>query len=105
SRGELSWLIAFPADGGLILEGLCPYLIQWSSGAHPASRLPDRGISLLSLEAIHPEPEHITRLCHGLKLDVQLAITRGDSPRLVPHFITPSGMRHLSSVPEPSSLE
>ena len=105
SRGDLDWLIAFPEDGSLIMEGLCPYLIQWSSAGHPAWRLPDRDLYFLGLEAIHPQPEDMISVFSELKLDDQLVVSRGDAPRLVAHFVTPNGMRRLSSVPDTSSLE
>jgi len=105
SRGDLEWLIAFPEDGSLIMDGLCPYLIQWSSAGHPAWRLPDRELYLLGLEAIHPDPEDMVRIWDGLKLEDQLIVTEGDPRRLVAHFVTPHGMRRLSSVPDPFSLE
>ena len=104
ARGDLNWLIAFPEDGRLILDGLCPYLIQWFPGGHPAWRLPDRELYLLGLEINHPDPEYITRLWHGLKMEDQLIVTEGD-PGLVAHFVTPNGMRQLRSAPEPSSPE
>src|SRR5262245_33875071 len=68
SRGDLEWLIAFPEDGRLIMNGLCPYLIQWSSGSHPAGRLPDHDLYLLGLEAIHPEPDRVMHILDALKL-------------------------------------
>ena len=105
SRGDFEWSIAFPEDGSLILEGLCPYLIQWSSAGHPAWRLPDREIYLLALAAVHPEPERITRLWSGLHLDDQVAVTRGEPPHLVAYFVTKEGMRRLSSIPEAGALE
>ena len=105
SRGDLDWLIAFPEDGSLIMDGLCPYLIQWSSTGHPAWRLPDRDLHLLGLHAIHPEPDEVSRIWSELKLEDQLIVSKGDSPCLVAHFVTSHGMRRLSSVPDTSSLE
>jgi len=99
SRGDLDWLIAAPDDGSLIMDGLCPYLIQWSSAGHPAWRLPDRELYLLGLEAVHPDPDHMTDIWDRLNLKDQLVVSQGDPPRLVAHFETPHGMRRLSSLP------
>jgi len=93
SRGDLEWLIAVPDDGSLILEGLCPYVIQWSSDGHLASRLPDRGVQLLRLEAVHPEPERIAVLWKALGVEDNLTLSHGNPPRLTARFATPGGER------------
>lgn len=96
SRGDLHWLIALPENGSLILDGLCPYLIQWVSREHPASRLPDLGFQLLSLHAVHPEPERVVDYWRSLDLEDPPVISRGEPPRLEAHFATPSGPRRLN---------
>jgi hypothetical protein len=46
--------MAVPTDGKLPFGGLFPALIQWEGTAHPAPRLPDRGVRLLALELHSP---------------------------------------------------
>ncbi len=52
TRGQASWRITIPADGSLPLQGVAPSLIQWTVTAHPASRLEDRGCTLVALEGV-----------------------------------------------------
>jgi len=50
SRDDLTWQVLLPKGCGLPLDGAWPLTIQWTSGLHPAKRLPDRGLSLEQLE-------------------------------------------------------
>jgi hypothetical protein len=47
-QGRLSWRIAVRDDGTLLHAGALPTLIEWGQ-QHPASSMPDSGISLRSL--------------------------------------------------------
>ncbi len=98
SRGSLDWLITISRDGSLPLGGIAPLLIQWQSGGHPASTLPDHGLSLAGLELHHPEPERIAGLLASLGLEHAVHVTAaatGAPPQLVAHIDTPQGMRRL----------
>ena len=53
-RGDLTWRMAVPGDGSLPFGGGYPSLMEWGPGAHPASRLPDRGCRLQRLTIRHP---------------------------------------------------
>lgn len=59
SRGTLEWQITIPADGRFVCDGVVPSVIQWKGETHPASRLPDSGVSLIELEAQHLDAECI----------------------------------------------
>ena len=59
SRGSLEWQITIPADGGFVCDGIAPSVIQWKGETHPASRLPDSHVSLIGLEAQHPDAQRI----------------------------------------------
>ncbi|MBI2306245.1 MAG: VOC family protein [Rhodocyclales bacterium] len=96
SRGALDWLITIPADGALPLDGAGPALIEWHTDAHPASRLPDCGLSLARLEIIHPQPARVSRLLQSLQLDGPLVVTASPSARLVAYIDTPGGERRLA---------
>jgi hypothetical protein len=59
SRGMLEWQITIPVDGRFVCDGLAPSVIQWKGETHPASRLPDSNLSLIRLEARHPQAKNI----------------------------------------------
>ncbi len=100
SRGKLDWLITIPADGGLILDGVAPALIQWHAEPHPAARLRDFGLSLLELELFHSEPDRISALLKSIELQGPVSVSplpMGGAPYLVAHINTPTGIRKLSA--------
>ena len=59
SRGTLEWQITIPSDGRFVCDGIVPSVIQWNGETHPASRLPDSGISLITLVARHPQATNV----------------------------------------------
>jgi hypothetical protein len=94
-RGDLSWQLTVRADGKLPAEGVVPSLICWDGGAHPAARLPDRGVSLERLELSHPRAAEIQRQLDLLGLDLRCAPS--PVPRIVAHLRTPGGVTALAS--------
>jgi hypothetical protein len=76
SRGDLRWQMAVPEAGALPLDGMHPAYIAWETGAHPAARLPDRGVRLQSLTVRHPAPEALRRACAGLA-DPRVSLAQG----------------------------
>lgn len=103
SRGALNWLITIPADGSVPLDGIAPALIEWHTDVHPAARLEDKGLSLVKLEIVHPNPARVSRLLSSLELDAPVSVLSapsGASARLVAHINTPQGLRVLSA-PQP----
>ena len=59
SRGTLEWQITIPADGRFVCDGIAPSVIQWKGETHPASRLSNSHVSLIRLEAQHPDSQRI----------------------------------------------
>lgn len=59
SRGTLEWQITIPVDGRFVCDGIAPSVIQWKGQIHPASSLPDSNVSLVRLEARHPQARTI----------------------------------------------
>ncbi|TNC71647.1 VOC family protein [Rubellimicrobium roseum] len=90
ARGDLSWRVAVPPDGSLPWGGAFPTLIRWASGLHPAERLPDRGVRLLSLEVGHPRAPRLKALLSGLD-DPRVTFVTADHPTLRARFSTPKG--------------
>jgi hypothetical protein len=101
SRGELNWLITFPEDGSVALDGVAPALIEWQADVLPASRLEDKGLSLIKLEIFHAEPVRISRLLDSIGFDgpvVVNAIAPDTIPYLAAHIQTPAGLRVMPAV-------
>ena len=59
-RGELKWKVLIPEDGGLIHDGHVPLVIQWLT-PHPAERMDDSGMRLVSLKAARNETTLLDR--------------------------------------------
>lgn len=53
--GDLKWRLTLDYEYGH--RGLVPFLIDWGRTPHPAAELPV--VPLISLEAVHPEPETV----------------------------------------------
>lgn len=90
SRGDLTWIVAVPPDGGMPLGGAYPTLIQWGQGAHPSAGLPDHGVRLLELEVGHPRSPRLRGLLADLA-DPRLRIVTADAPILRARLATPGG--------------
>jgi hypothetical protein len=104
TRGDLSWRITIPQDGGLPLAGCAPTFIQWDGNIHPASALTDVGCRLSALDLFHPDPDRIKEILTAVNFDGCVrphgfdvhSLPEGASPYLVAHIETPHGMRTLS---------
>ena len=96
-RGQMTWRIAFRADGHLNEGGLLPLLIEWDPGStHPASRLPEAGCSLAGLRGFHPRPDAVRRALAAIDLDSALDLHETDNLRLEADVATPGGVRNLA---------
>jgi hypothetical protein len=98
SRGSIQWRITIPADGCVPLDGAAPALIAWQGDVHPASTLPDFGLSLAELRIFHPQPHRVSRLLSSISLEgpVVVALPPDNSaPHLLAAIATPQGLRYL----------
>ena len=68
SRGDLKWKVAIPEDGGLLQDGHLPLTIQWLT-PHPAERMDDGGMRLVSLTAARDEPTLVSRALQAIGAD------------------------------------
>lgn len=95
SRGMLEWQITIPSDGRFVCDGIVPSVIQWKGETHPASRLPDSNISLVRLEARHPQATNINDWLESAgfhrSLDLQTAVD-STSIELIALLQTPNGV-------------
>ncbi|WP_435105137.1 VOC family protein [Arhodomonas sp. AD133] len=100
TRGALEWLITVADDGALPLGGAAPVLIEWQTPDHPASKLPDRGLSLASLEIFHPQPGRVEQVITALDVAAPCSVVRASAGRgveLVAHIDTPRGRAVLAT--------
>lgn len=91
ARGDLRWRMAVPADGKLPFAGLFPALIEWQGAAHPAPRLPDRGVRLKAIVLHSPEAGALADALAGLMDDPRLSVVSAPAPRLQIVLHTPGG--------------
>lgn len=94
ARGDLRWRMAVPADGILPFDNAFPALIQWQGTAHPATRLPDRGVRLIRLTITHPQAGALRAALDGRLNDPRVVIETG-TQGLRATFSTPQGERSL----------
>lgn len=100
TRGELNWLITVPNDGHLPGAGFIPTAIQWQVADHPAQRMSALGCSLASLRLYHPYTEWLTAALAALGAANHVSVhpLPGNSlPYMVAEFITPNGLRRLTT--------
>ncbi len=97
-RGSLEWQISLSADGELPFQGVCPTLIQWETGHHPATRLARSGVTLVRLEGVHPGAGAIRRMLGQIGFQGCFEVSEispDATPGLVATFETPTGLRQL----------
>ena len=71
SRGELTWKITVPSNGGLADNGVLPALIEWPSDQHPSKKLTNSKVSIIKLSLFHPESYKIKNIIsHLIKSDL-----------------------------------
>jgi hypothetical protein len=90
AQGPLRWRLLVPDDGGLLLQGRLPTLIQWD-GPHPCTQLPDQGVTLQRLEIGGLPPEVVEAL--GPRA-MHVCATRG----LVASLQSPAGWRQIQAL-------
>ena len=93
-RGELAWQITVRDDGQVPFYGVGPLLITWESA--PPTPAPSTA-RLVSLIAIHPEPEALRAFLDAIDLAAPVSIQAGDAPRLLAAFDSPRGPQILST--------
>ena len=98
SRGELSWYFGIPDDGRLLAGGMAPYVIEWQTDRHPASKMADFGCRFKRLEIHHPYPEWIKSILISIDaadLVTIIALPKNEAPHLIATIDTPDGERQL----------
>ena len=93
-RGLLEWQITLREDGQRLMQGALPTLIEWGA-THPASAMPDSGITLQALCAYAPQPEALERAYRAIGL--QGVTVKTGSTNLCAVLDTPRGRVRLES--------
>jgi hypothetical protein len=91
ARDDLTWQVRLPRGRALALGGAWPLTIRWTSGLHPARRLPDRGLRLERLE-IGGQGAAPTRAALGEVAGPVVFTRTGGPTRLAALIRTPGGM-------------
>jgi hypothetical protein len=90
-RGDLRWRMAVPRNGKLPFGGLFPAMIEWQGAAHPAGRLPDRGVRLTGLRLHSPGADEIRAALAPLIADERIEIREAEAPRIEAVLTAPQG--------------
>lgn len=93
-RGPLRWQITLRRDGQRLFDGLLPTLIQWGE-THPASAMPESGITLQALSASHPEAPKLRAAYEAVGLQ-GVSVKQGPA-NLCAFLDTPKGRVKLAS--------
>lgn len=94
-RGDLNWRMAVPDDGILPFDNCAPAVMEWQTGAHPATRLTARGVRLRRLTIRHPRASVLERHLAALRADDRVTFEIG-TIGLHASFDTPQGARDLA---------
>jgi hypothetical protein len=93
-RGLLEWQITVREDGRRLFDGVLPTLIEWGA-THPASGMPESGVTLQSLTCSHPEAQALRTALDAIGL--QGVATKEGPANLCAVLDTPRGRVKLAS--------
>ncbi|WP_027799816.1 VOC family protein [Paraburkholderia dilworthii] len=104
TRGDFGWGLSIPEDGAFPAwrgagGGVLPSLIQWDTARHPSAVLPETGITLKALKAVHPQADTVAAQLQWLGaahlIELQPTDDPASPPALIAEFETPNGLRTL----------
>lgn len=93
-EGLLRWQMSVRDDGQRLFYGALPTLLQWGS-AHPADAMPQAGLVLQSLHAVHPRLADLQAAHHAIGLE-GVTLEQGP-PNLIATLATPKGIVSIES--------
>ena len=73
-RGVYKWYMTVSSDGAMPLQGVAPTIIQWRGIYHPAKDLPDSNVSLVHIEAFHPDADLLNEALKSIGFDGQFSV-------------------------------
>lgn len=88
----LAWTTLFPA--GHAYGDHVPFFIDWGATPHP-STTSAQGLTLLSFQAVHPEPDGLAEIYRRLRIPV--TVVAGAAAGFELRLLTPKGERTLAS--------
>jgi hypothetical protein len=93
-QGLLQWHISVRDDGQRLFDGALPTLIEWGE-THPATTMPDSGLTLTAFEVSHPRTGELREALQAIGLTgVRVS---DEPPTLVAQLHTPKGRATLAS--------
>ncbi|CAB3635787.1 VOC family protein [Paraburkholderia rhynchosiae] len=104
TRGDLTWGLSVPEDGTFPAwqgagDGVLPSLIQWDTARNPSAALPETGIALKALKAVHPQADTVAAQLQWLGARHLIELRSTDDAAapaaLIAEFETPNGLRTL----------
>jgi len=91
-RDTLHWRFSLRDDGSIPLGGSAPLIIQWDNkGPHPASNMPDLGMSLKQLTITTPKAAELRALLKCLGLETPPEVIQGDTTKISAALTLPNG--------------
>lgn len=93
-RGLLKWRMTVRDDGQRLFAGALPTLIEWGD-VHPASTMPESGVTLQSLTVQHPQAELLRAAYDAIGL-ASVQVQQG-APNVCAQLRTPRGAVTLES--------
>lgn len=88
ARDDLQWRLSVPEAGTPPMDGAYPLTIEWTSGLHPAKRLPDVGLRCARFAICHPEAARL-RAALG-EIGAPVEISEG-AASMTAELTTPAG--------------
>ncbi len=89
-RGERTWRLTVPQDGGLVMGGAVPSFIEWSPGPHPSTSQADLGVRLARVIARTQDPKTLAEVFASLSI-AELADIEAGPPGVAFDLTTPKG--------------
>jgi tetrahydromethanopterin S-methyltransferase subunit B len=86
----LTWRMTSPRNP--VADGVVPFFIDWGESEHP-SRTSPHGVQLVALRAVHPDDRRVQDMLR--RLNVDLPVTHGSSPRIIASLEGPLGRVEL----------
>lgn len=77
-RGDRTWRLTVPRNGGLLMGGVLPHFIEWSPGPHPSTAQQDLGVRLACVTVRVADTAHLKTLFKSLSVSHLATIVSGE---------------------------
>jgi hypothetical protein len=99
SRSTLNWLLTIPDDGNPVMDGACPFAIEWLGSVHPVHKLPHRHLSVERFTIETPERAKLAKVLDAIRFDKQgtpVEVTDAPQTKLTLTLKTKAGLITVS---------